>query len=47
MGEGEIFNPFRERLNREIDSLHAALKQTNEVNKPKPKKKKRKWWKLG
>lgn len=45
MGEGEIFNPFRERLEREIDSLQAALKQTNEANKPKPKKK-RKWWKF-
>lgn len=43
MGDGDISNSFRERLEREIDGSQAALKQANEANKPKPKKR-RKWW---
>lgn len=34
MGDGEVSNTFRERLERNIDDLQAALKQANEKNKP-------------
>lgn len=34
MGDGEVSNSFRERLERDMDSMQASLKQTNEVNKP-------------
>lgn len=41
MGDGEISNGIREKLEREIDGLQAALKQANEANKPPPPKKKK------
>lgn len=34
MGDGEVSNGFRERLERDVDGLQATLKQTNEKNKP-------------
>lgn len=36
MGNVEIWNAFRERLERELDGLQAVLKQANEANKPPP-----------
>lgn len=36
MGDGEVANSFRERLERDIDSMQASLKQSNEANKPPP-----------
>lgn len=36
MGNVDVTNAFRERLEREIDGLQAPLKQTNEANKPPP-----------
>lgn len=45
MGDGDISNGFREKLERDLDNMQAALKQRNEANKPPPpKKKKRKGW---
>lgn len=38
MGDGEVSNSYRERLERDMDSMQASLKQTNEANKPPPKK---------
>lgn len=34
IGDGEVSNTFRERLERELDDLQFSLKQRNEVNKP-------------
>ncbi|XP_055309313.1 atlastin-like [Sitodiplosis mosellana] len=46
MGDGDISNVFREKLERDLDNMQAALKQRNEANKPPPPpKKKRKGWK--
>lgn len=36
MGDVEISNAFRERLERDLDGLQASLKQLNEANKPPP-----------
>lgn len=36
MGDGEVSNGFRERLERDIDDLQTTLKQANERNKPLP-----------
>lgn len=36
MGDVQISNVFRERLEREMDGLQASLQQTNEANKPPP-----------
>lgn len=34
MGDDEITNGIREKLERELDSMQAEMKQTNEANKP-------------
>lgn len=34
MGDGDISNSFREKLERDIDGLQVTLKQANEKNKP-------------
>lgn len=36
MGDGQISNGVREKLERDLDQLQASLKQTNEANKPPP-----------
>lgn len=36
MGSGEFSNGFRERLERNLDSLQSTLQQTNERNRPQP-----------
>lgn len=36
MGDGDISNGVREKLERELDELQASLKQRNEANKPPP-----------
>lgn len=36
MGDAEASNSFRERLERDMDSMQASLKQKNEANKPPP-----------
>lgn len=46
MGDGDISNSFREKLERDMDNMQASLKQKNEANKPPaPKKKRRRGWK--
>ena len=35
-GDGDVSNSYRERLERDIDSMQASLKQANEANKPPP-----------
>lgn len=34
MGDNEITNSIREKLERELDSMQAGMKQINEGNKP-------------
>lgn len=36
IGDGDVSNGYRERLEREIDGLQATLKQANDRNKPPP-----------
>lgn len=36
MGDGDLSNSFRERLERDMDSMQASLQQRNEANKPPP-----------
>lgn len=36
MGSGEVSNGYRERLERNLDSLQSMLQKTNERNKPQP-----------
>lgn len=36
MGDGDVANGYRERLERDIDGLQTSLKQANEKNKPPP-----------
>lgn len=46
MGNGDISNSLREKLERDMDNMQTALKQRNEANKPPPPKpKKKKGWK--
>lgn len=42
MGDGDVSNNSREKLERDLDIMQASLKQTNEKNKPPPPKKKKK-----
>ncbi|XP_031639173.1 uncharacterized protein LOC116351230 [Contarinia nasturtii] len=48
MGNDELANQayqsFREKLERDIDSLQITLKQVNEANKPPPKEHKKSGW---
>lgn len=36
MGDDELSNGFREKLERELDELQPSLKRENEANKPPP-----------
>lgn len=36
MGDGQITNGIREKLERDLDQLQTTLKQANEANKPPP-----------
>lgn len=40
MGNNEITSAMRDRLERDLDNMQAALKQTNEAHKPKEESKK-------
>lgn len=42
MGDSSITNGFREKLERDLSSLEGSLKHKNNLNKPAPKKPKRK-----
>lgn len=37
MGDDEITNHVREKLERDLDSMQAEMKQVNEANKPEEK----------